>query len=213
MTIEHIEKSIADAVAGKSNLTPELLSIRGFSTPTIRMLFNNLCNTGKPITYLEIGLFCGASFCASFNENCTSVGVEDHSQDFSEGFDKVKQELKDNVEAFSGRGNDVKVHYADCFNMDKSVLPKIDIYSFDGFHSFDTQYKALPEFLDYMKDKFVFLCDDYSWGYVKEGTDKAMYDLTLSGKIKIEAKWVLGEGCHNHPIWHNSVAVYLINKL
>ncbi|HEY6435054.1 MAG TPA: hypothetical protein VIY47_00565, partial [Ignavibacteriaceae bacterium] len=60
MTVEHIEKSIADALAGKSSLTEDILNIRGFSPATIRRLFNNLCDTGSPVTYLEVGLFCGA---------------------------------------------------------------------------------------------------------------------------------------------------------
>lgn len=208
MTADHIQQSIDNAIAGISNVSKEILDITGFSTPTIRQLFNNLCDIDG--TYLEVGLFCGASFCASFNKNCTSIGVEDHSQDFSAGFEQVKKELEENVDRFSDRSKEVQVHYVDCFKMDKSVLPKIDIYSFDGFHSFDTQSRALPEFLDNMNDTFCFLVDDYSWNYVKAGTLSG-FEL-LKDKIEIQKQWVLGEGCNNDPIWHNSVAVFLINK-
>ncbi len=209
ITVEHIQQSIDNALAGKSNLNEDRLGIRGFSTPTIRHLFSNLTDIDG--TYLEVGLFCGASFCASFNKNCTSIGIEDHSQDFSAGFEQVKKELKENVDRFSHLAKEVQVHYVDCFKMDKSVLPKIDIYSFDGWHSFETQKKALPEFLENMNDRFVFLVDDFSWSYVKEGTD-AGFEL-IKDKIEIEKVWVLrGYHLENDPIWHNSVAIYLINK-
>lgn len=211
INLDHIKKSIDNALAGKSNLTEEILKIRGFSTETIRHLFNNLCNiTG---TYLEIGLFCGASFCSSFNKNCTSIGIEDHSQDFSAGFETVKKELKENVDMFSDRSKEVQVHYVDCFNIpDEAILDgSIDIYSYDGFHSFESQAKALPSFLNKMKDKFVFLCDDFSWDYVKAGTLKGFDD--LSDKIEIEKQWILGEGFQNHSVWHNGLMVCLINKV
>jgi hypothetical protein len=210
MTIQHIEKSIADAVAGKSNMTAEIFQIRGFSTMTIRRLFHNLCDIDG--TYLEVGLFCGASFCASFNKNCTSVGVEDHSQDFSAGFDNVKQELKENIIAFQHLAKDVKVHYADCFAMDISVLPKIDIYSYDGWHSEEHQAKALPYFFERMNDKFIWVIDDTNWDYVASGTKMALE--SLKDKIHIEKEWELrGSYLNNDPIWHNGVKIYLINKI
>lgn len=209
VSIEHIEKSIENALAGKSNLTQDILNVRGFSTPTIRHLFNNLCDIDG--TYLEVGLFCGASFCSSFNPNCTSIGVEDHSQDFSAGFELVKQELKENVDRFSERAKEVYVHYVDCFSMDKSVLPKIDIYSFDGFHSEETQAKALPYFLDNMADRFIWIVDDYNWDYVASGTNIGLQ--SLSDKIEVEKAWVLrGYHLNNDPIWHNGIVIYLIKK-
>lgn len=210
ITAEHIQSSIDNAIAGKSNLTPEILAVQGFSTPTLRMLFNNLCNIDG--TYLEIGLFCGASFCSSFNHKCTSIGIEDHSQDFSAGFEEVKKQLKDNVEQFKDRAKEVKVHYADCYSMDKSVIPdNIDIYSYDGFHSEEMQAKALPEFFDKMADKFVWIVDDINWDYVASGTNIALE--SLKDKIEIEKVWMLrGYQLQNDPIWHNGAVIYLINK-
>ncbi len=208
MTVEHIQNSIDNALAGKSNLNEDRLGIRGFSTPTIRHLFSNLTDIDG--TYLEVGLFCGASFCASFNKNCTSIGIEDHSQDFSAGFEQVKKELRENVDRFSPLAKEVQVYYVDCFKMDKSVLPKIDIYSFDGFHSYDTQSKALSEFLDNMNDRFVFLVDDLGWSYVFDGTRRGFAN--LHDKIEIEKEWILGLEYQNHPIWHNGVGIFLINK-
>lgn len=210
MTSQHIQESIDKALKGESSLTQDQLSVRGFSTPTIRHLFSNLCNIEG--TYLEIGLFCGATFVSSFNSKLTSIGIEDHSQDFSEGFELVKKELKENIDKFSGNAKEVQVHYADCFAMDKSLLPdNIDIYFFDGFHSFETQFKALPSFLDKMANKFIWVVDDLNWPYVSEGTNAALKG--LEDKIDVEGCWILrGYHLNNDSVWHNGIGLYLINK-
>lgn len=210
ITAEHIQTSIDNAVAGKSNLTPEILNVTGFSTPTIRHLFNNLCNING--TYLEIGLFCGASFTSSFNPECVSIGVEDHSQDFSAGFDEVKKQLKENVEKFKDRAKDVQVHYEDCFSMDKSILPdNIDIYCYDAEHSTASTAKALPYLFDKLADKFCLIVDDINWQIVSDGVNISLEE--LRDKIEIEKVWTLrGYNLQNDPIFHNGVAIYLINK-
>jgi hypothetical protein len=210
ITAEHIQTSIDNALAGKSNLTEDILKVAGFSTPTIRHLFNNLCNIEG--TYLEIGLFCGASFTSSFNPNCVSIGVEDHSQDFSAGFESVKQQLKDNVDRFSDRAKEVQIHYTDCFTMDKSVLPdNIDIYCYDAEHSTESTAKSLPYFVDKMADTFCLILDDINWAMVSDGIDIALNE--LKDKIEIEKVWVLrGYHLQNDSIWHNGLKVYLIKK-
>lgn len=212
ISVEHINKSIEKALRGESNLTQDILNVRGFSTPTIRKLFNCLCDTSEPITYLEVGLFCGATFCSSFNKNCTSIGIEDHSQDFSEGFEKVKQELKDNLDKFSNRAKEVHVHYEDCFKIDKSKLPNnIDILFYDGYHGEEEQAAALPAFFDKMADKFLWIVDDFNWTYVAKGTDIGL--ASLKDKINIELCWPLrGYHAENDAIWHNGLNLYLISK-
>lgn len=210
ITAEHIVESIKNGIDGKSNLTPEQLSVRGFSTATQRHIFSNLCDING--TYLEIGLFCGATFVSSFNKNLTSIGVENHSQDFGEGFDLVKQELSDNVKKFADNAKGVYLHYTDCFSMDKSVLPDdIDIFYYDGEHSELNQSKALPYFIDKMAKTFVMIVDDYSWKAVEGGTLAGLEKLKES--IDVEHCWILkGQQQNDDPIFHNGIAIFLINK-
>lgn len=210
MTAEHIQQAIERATTLNSDISKDVLAIKGFSTPHIRTLVHEICKEAD--SYLEVGLFFGASFCASFNEGLTAIGVEDHSQDFSEGFEKVKQELKDNISKFSALAKDVVIHYEDCFKMSLDQLPDgIEVYNYDGWHSEDHQRKALPYFLDKMADRFVWLVDDINWDYVKSGTDLGLND--LKDKIEVEKCWILrGYHLQNDPVWHNGQAIYLINK-
>lgn len=212
MTPEHIELSIKRAMEGQSNLSQAQLDVRGFSTPTIRRLFSNLCNLESG-TYLEVGLYCGGTFVSAFNPGMTCIGIEDHSQDFSAGFDTVKKELQDNIDAFADRAKEVHVHYADCFKMDLSVLPNsIDIFMYDGEHGFENQSKALPHFFDKMAETFIYLCDDYNWKEPFDGTNAALEK--LAGRIKVEHCIVLrGYHLHDDPIWHNGLAIFIIKKI
>lgn len=208
MTAEHIETSIQKALKGESNLTESELAVGGFSTPTMRHLFNNLCNIEG--TYLEVGLWMGGTFVASFNKGLTSIGIENYAQDF--GVVGVKDILESNIEKHNDRAKEIQLHFTDCFTIDKSLLPNdIDIFFYDGVHHELEQSKALPHFIDKMANKFIYLCDDINWPQVEAGTNIGLN--TLSDKIEIEYCRILrGYHLNDDPIWHNGLAIYLINK-
>lgn len=208
MTKEHIDRSIKDALGGISNLTESELAVGGFSTPTMRHLFNNLTNISG--TYLEVGLWMGGTFVSSFNKNLISIGIENYSQDF--GVVGVKDHLEKNIADHKHIAKDIQLHFEDCFTMDKSVLPKnIDIFFYDGVHHELEQSKALPHFIDNMADTFIYIVDDWSWDAVFKGTNIGFEIL----KDKIEIIYHLplrGYSLQDDPVWHNSVALFLIKK-
>lgn len=209
MTKEHIQQSIDNALIGKSNLTDSELSIRGFSTATMRHLFNNLCSIKKG-NYLEIGLYCGATFCSSFNKDTISVGIENFSQDF--GINTVELELKGNMSKFLPNAKAVKIIDADCFSENAvDHKHKFDIYFFDGEHSEESQAKSLPHFIDKMNDTFAYIVDDTNWSQVSAGTKRGIQ--SLGDAIEIVYEWnLVGSKMNDDPIWHNGVKIFLINK-
>lgn len=208
LTSEHIQKSIERATKGESNLTERQLAVGGFSTPTMRHLWSNLCDIEG--IYLEVGLWMGGTFTASFNKNLISIGIENFQQDFS--VVGVKEILEKNIEDTKGRAKEVIVHYEDCFKIDKSKLPNnIDILFYDGYHGEEEQAAALPAFFDKMADKFLWIVDDFNWTYVAAGTNRALFE--LKDHIDIEYYQILrGYSLENDPIFHNGIALYLINK-
>lgn len=210
ISAEHIQLSIQRAIEGQSNLSPDIHNIRGFSTPTIRRLVNNLCQEAD--VYLEVGLYCGATFCSSFNPQCVSIGIEDHSQDFSAGFDNVKKELKENVSKFLDRAEEVHIHYEDCFKIDKTKLhADIDILYYDGEHGAINTAKALPWFFDNMANTFLLIADDVRWSSVMAGL---IYGFeVVKEKCEIVQEWWLhGEQPNDDPVWHNSVGLFLVKR-
>lgn len=209
MTKEHIDISIEKALRGESNIDKDILSIRGFSTPTMRHLFNNLCNIDG-CNYLEVGLYCGATFCSSFNKDTISVGIEDFSQDF--GVDTVKNELLSNIESNKSKSKSVKLIEGDCFS--DSILNenfKFNILFWDGEHSFDNQKKAVSHFLNYMDDTFILIIDDFSWEQVSKGTLDGLK--SISDKINIiNGRKIFGDRFNDDHVWHNGLYIALITK-
>lgn len=208
ITESHVNKSIEDALLGISNISPKALSVGGFSTETMRHLWNNLCDIDG--IYLEAGLFMGGTFTASFNKNVVSIGIEDYSQPF--GVMEVKKHLEENIESNKDASKDYKLYFEDCFSIDKTKLPNnIDILFYDANHSEESQAKALPYFIDNMNSTFLYIVDDYNWADVFNGTDKGLEN--VSDKINIDKDWVLsGSSKNDDHIWHNGIGLFLCSK-
>lgn len=206
---QHVNNSIEKALRGESNIDNDILSIRGFSTPTMRHLFNNLCNI-KEGNYLEIGLYCGATFCSSFNKDTVSIGIEDFSQDF--GVNSVKSELENNFNINKNKAKDAHIFNSDCFDIDVLKYPfGINVFCYDGEHSEENQARALPHFIDNMANTFLYIVDDTNWDQVIKGTMKGI--MSLSDKIEVVDDWnLVGNSISDDTIWHNGVRIFLINK-
>ena len=206
---EHIDNSIQRALRLESNIDKSILDIRGFSTPTMRHLFNNICNV-KNAKYLEIGLYCGATFCSSFNNETISVGIENFSQSF--GIDTVEQELKKNIQDNLFKSKAVKLIDDNCFK-DNVVNErfKFDILFYDAEHSEDNQAKALPFYLDKMSDTFIYIVDDTNWAQVSSGVKSGINSLKSKIDVIYEQN-LIGSSFNDDTIWHNGVNIFLIKK-
>lgn len=214
MTLDsaHIDESIARALRGESHLDPEVLQINGFSTPTMRHLFNNLCRMDG-IVYCEVGVFKGASFVAAFYNNVIyAIGIDDFSQDFSQG--DIKTALLANIERWNNKTGDVKFIESDCFAWAEASSARgfIDVLTYDGHHDTAPTAKALPAFFDLLADTFLFIVDDCSWSTVAEGSKQGFE--SLRDKVKIDREWKLyGARRNDDEIWHNGLALYLCSKI
>lgn len=209
ITAEHIDDSIARALRGESHLDPGVLDILGFATPTMRHLFNNLCNV-EGLTYLECGTYAGATFCSAASNNPARViGVDNFSQAWHAGRD-IRAEFMANRDRFAPGSQFLE---GDCFNSPvPPALPRIDIFYFDGDHTMEAQAKALPHFIDRLADTFLFIVDDYNWPDVSLGTADGF--AALGAKLFIVNDWKLkGELGQDDSVWHNGVALFLCKKL
>jgi hypothetical protein len=211
--IEHVNQSISAALRHQSWIHAEALDVKGFTSGVMIRLFANLVHL--PIenpAYLEVGLYCGKSFCACMNNSPTLnlYGVEDFSQDF--GDPSVRPQLEANIEKFKGDARSVTVINSDAFKVDlKDIKHKIQVYCFDGEHSYESQKKAIPYYLDAMDDTWVFICDDFDWSGPSRGTKDALAE--LKDKVKIEREWILTDGVPDSPTWHNGLGIFVLSKI
>lgn len=211
LTTEHIDSSIARALAGESHLDPAVLNILGFATPTMRHLFNNLCNI-EGLTYLECGVYTGGSFVSAFNNNpIHAIGIDNFSQTWAPGRD-IRGEFLENVKIFRDTAKSVTFFQEDCFKPDLLCgIRGIDVFFYDGCHEKISQAKALPHFFDLLADTFLFIVDDWNWPDVKAGTETGVQ--SLAGKVSvIHERILIGNVAQDDLVWHNGVGLFLCQK-
>lgn len=224
----HVERSIEQAKAGKSHADPAALSIKGFSTPTMRHLMNNLCSIPRS-TYLEIGCWHGATFCAAVSNNpdLNALGVDDFSQPF--GTEDVRASLEDSwvrhitgrvARSFKGAPGAhpgwVEFLDADAFapaTMER--LPKeVDILFYDAVHSEEAQRKAMTHFIPCLAETAIIVVDDFQWEPVHRGTLAGLHDASMmDGGFLVDKQWILSDGQADGPIWHNGMAIFVCRKV
>lgn len=211
--IQHVDDSIAKATRHQSWIDESVLSLTGFATGVMRRMVSNICHLPKANpAYLEVGLFGGATFCAAMSNNptLTAIGVENFSQPF--GKEGIRQELEANIEKYRLNARFAKLINSDCFTVRMAEIPlPIDVYYFDGEHSFESQAKALPYYFDALAPLFVFMVDDAHWSSVHEGTIAGFE--TLKDRVKIEKSWALdGVLPQDDPVFWNGMELFVCSK-
>lgn len=209
ITAGHVDDSIARALRVESHLDPAALDILGFATPTMRHMFNNLCDI-EGLTYLEVGTYAGATLCsAAYGNPVRAIGMDNFSQAWHEGRD-IRAEFMSNRERFAPSSNFFE---GDCFNPAVlPALPRINVFYFDGDHTREAQGRALPHFFDALADTFLFIVDDFCWEDVRTGTQDGF--ATLNSRLSVARRWELvGDTRQDNAIWHNGMALFLCRKL
>ena len=201
--IEHVSKSLLQAETLNSKLDRRILNISGMSSPKIRHFLNNLMEFSD-VNYMEIGLHHGSTFISSLYKNDLKNPI---------GIDiKVQKELLDNCKTFNLCNHEIIEQ--DCWNFNLAhIQNKINVFLYDGDHTYETQYKALQYYYPVLDDVFVFLVDDWTFRteqdyYVERGTRDSIRDLNLETLFE-EVKMSVGNDASN---WWNGYFVSVLKK-
>ena len=123
-----------------SKISNDIINMEGMTGTKTRHFYNNLLNFDDA-RYLEIGTWKGSSVCsAMYNNNAKILCIDNWSE-----FEGPKNEFLQNFIKYKGN-NFAYFIESDCFILDTSILPKFNIYLYDGNHSFENHYKALLHF-------------------------------------------------------------------
>jgi predicted O-methyltransferase YrrM len=171
--VEHIERSLEKADKGESKITDGILNMEGMSGKKTRHFYNNLLNKDDA-RYLEIGTWKGSSVCSAMCGNKATIVCIDNWSEFG----GPKNEFLTNFNTYKGENN-AKFIEQDCFKVDVSLLPKFNIYMYDGNHTNDSHYKALVHYYPCLDDIFVFIVDDWAVKDVRDGTYESIKKLNL----------------------------------
>ena len=198
---QHVHTSIELADQMTSKLDRAAFQARGFTSPKVRHLLNNLGSLDG-LDYLEVGVHRGATFVAANYRNtlASATAVDNWSEFADDG--KVKGEFLQHCSTLLAPGS-YRFLEQDCFAVTREqIQTPINFYLYDGEHSFEAQRKALTHFYAMLDDAFVFLVDDFSWEAARSGTEEAIGELGLERVYE----QVLTEG------WWNGLYVSVLRK-
>ena len=182
--INHIQTAIYNAFHNISNLSDEVLSMHGMSGNKTRHLYNNICNLPNK-TYLEVGTYTGSSLISALYKNNLKGYCVDNWQQFG-----GKQEFEHNLQSFAPYlPQSITVLDKDCWTVSKKdILDPVDIFLYDGGHTYEEQKKAITYFTDFLSEYSIILVDDWmcDWVQVREGTLDGLADSGLEIVYKEE---------------------------
>jgi hypothetical protein len=206
----HIETAFQNAEKNISKITNDIISMEGMSGIKTRHFYNNLLNI-KDARYLEIGSWKGSSVCSAMCENKATVICIDNWSEFG----GPKSEFLVNFKKFKGE-NEATFIENDCYNIDVSILPKFNIYMYDGNHTEESHYKALQHYYNCLDDIFIFIVDDWNWEHVRNGTIKSIQELNLKVLYEKEIRLTWDNSITPEPElsnnWWNGIYVAILQK-
>ena len=207
---QHIETAFENAEKNTSKITPEIIAMEGMSGKKTRHFYNNLLSM-KDARYLEIGTWKGSSVCSAMCGNKAKVVCIDNWSEFG----GPKYEFLINFYKYKGE-NDATFIEQDCYKVDVSLLPKFNIYMYDGNHSKESHYKALVHYYNCLDDLFIFIVDDWNWKDVREGTLDSIKKLNLNILYEKEIRLTNDDSHTPQPLaretWHNGIYVAILQK-
>ena len=205
-----IETAFKNAENNISKNTNDIINMEGMSGTKTRHFYNNLLTT-EDARYLEIGTWKGSSVCSAMCGNKAKVVCIDNWSEFG----GPKLEFLVNFEKFKGE-NEATFIENDCYNVDVSVLPKFNIYMYDGNHTNESHYKALLHYYDCLDDIFIFIVDDWNWKDVRDGTINSIQKLNLKVLYDKEIRLTWDNSVTPEPdlskTWWNGIYVAILQK-
>ena len=217
--IELIEEAIERAIRRESKLTPFAMSVPMLGSLQIRHLLNNLGAISK--SFLDVGSHRGGSYCSAVfkNNNLDDVAaVDSWASDVING-EHNEEDFRENAAMFTPANVEkptiMNIIKSDAFETDLSLFDgrKIDFYSYDAGHSFDDQKNALLYYNPILADEFIYVCDDFNFGEVKQGTFAGIQEGGYQIRYYRELSNIdSGPDEHCNEQWWRGYGVFLLKK-
>ena len=161
--VMHVTHAIASAHWGTSELPMDVLELKGYSSPQVRHLLNNICRF-EGCRFLEVGAYCGATaVAASYNNKGRFVTV-DHFQQYD------SREVCEKVLVRYRRRAPVELIVEDALTLEPSRVGPIDVFFYDGAHDAESTQRIIEHFAPMLADTCVLIVDDWNWRMVRNGT-------------------------------------------
>lgn len=210
--IEQIEDAIEKALRRESKLTPLAISVPMLGSLQIRHLLNNLGAVSK--RFLDVGCHRGGSYCSAMFKNDDiehATAVDSWASDIIEGME-CEKDFRENAELLTPSQSKLVVLKGDCFDVSIGEVHGVDFFSYDAGHSKEDQKEALVYYRPALANEFIYVCDDWTFGDVKEGTmqgiEEGGYEILYQRELLNDTP---GDG-HLNEEWWRGYAVFLLKK-
>lgn len=200
--LHRITEAIEHANTNTTKLTHKALSIPGLTSTKIKILLNELVQ--HPNTkYLEIGVLHGCTFYPALYGN--------HPQ-YAQAIDNFT-EFGGTEKTFHENMADIQTPYhlinSDCFNLTQPLPTKFNTYFYDAAHSTQAQKQALTYYYEHLEDEFIYICDDWNWPTVQEGTIAGLKETNL----QIKHQWeLISNQPQDSTNWWNGLLILTLKK-
>ena len=186
-------------------------SVPGLSSPRIDKLLNEL---GKISTaYLEIGCLSGRTFSSTIAGNKLNayavdlwkegVAAENGSIDIT----VTKNDFVRNILPYKGE-NKIKIFDCDFIDVDNSGIKNVDLFLYDGDHSYESTKLAVEYFADTFAEECILIFDDANWNGVVDGAVAGIQKAGLT--IQYEKKML--NSIEDELMWWNGLYIVVIKK-
>ncbi len=207
LLVQHVKESLELAEKEISKLNTfsglDVLSIQGMSGIKGRHLLNNI-HAIDNANALEVGSWRGSTLVSSnYRNNINSLAIDNWSQ-----FNGPKNEFFENYKKHMGKlPNFID---EDCFKIDLSkVNTPVNIYFYDGEHSYNSQYLAFKYYNTVFSKYFIAIVDDYNLKDVQKGTQDAFKELNY--KVYFE-KYLPTAYNGDYYTWWDGLYVAVVEK-
>jgi hypothetical protein len=185
--------------------------VPGLSSPRIDKLLNEL---GKISTsYLEIGCLGGRTFSSAISGNSLKAYAVDNwregvvAENGEVDLTVTKADFIQNILPHKGE-NQIKVFNCDFIDVNRELLKEIDLFLYDGDHSYESTKLAVEYFAPTFADECILVFDDANWAGVIDGAIAGIESAGL--EIKYEKKML--NNIEDKDMWWNGTFIALVNK-
>ena len=209
-TLNDKASSVADLLVTSVNSDFET-TVPGISSPRIDKLLNEL---GKISTaYLEIGALGGRTFSSTISGNKLNAYAVDNwkegvaAENGSVDLTVTKEDFVNNILPYKGE-NKIKVFNCDFIDVDKTSIKDIDLFLYDGDHSYESTKLAVEYFAETFAKECILFFDDANWEGVVSGAVAGIEKAGLN--IQYEKKML--NGIEDKDMWWNGLYIVVVKK-
>jgi len=191
--------------------------MQGASGKKYRYMINNFIGSLDDARYLEIGTWAGSTTCSAIYGNKVKCHAMDNWSEFGGPRDKFFENI--NQTKLASPELDFSFTEASFQTVDFNNIGKYNVYMFDGPHQEQDQYNALALAAPALDDTFVYICDDWNWIKVRNGTLRAIETLNLKTVASMEIRtrqeenWGCPDLMSEASDWHNGYFMAILTRV